>query len=58
MPRNAAWWTCAQRERLIIAGFALDGNKWDGRHKGDDLLYAGKVDHGFDKLSCASASRP
>jgi bifunctional non-homologous end joining protein LigD len=44
--------TCAQRETLTIAGFALDGNKWDGlylgRRKGDDLVYAGKVDHGFD----------
>jgi ATP-dependent DNA ligase len=42
--------TCAQRETLTIAGFALDGSKWDGlyvgRRKGDDLVYAGKVDHG------------
>jgi bifunctional non-homologous end joining protein LigD len=49
--------TCAQRETLTIAGFALDGNKWDGiyvgRRKGDDLIYAGKVDHGFDKTSAA-----
>jgi bifunctional non-homologous end joining protein LigD len=49
--------TCAQRETLTIAGFALDGNKWDGiyvgRRKGTDLLYAGKVDHGFDKTSAA-----
>ena len=47
--------TCAQRETLTIAGFALDGNKWDGlyigRRKGKDLLYAGKVDHGFDSAS-------
>jgi bifunctional non-homologous end joining protein LigD len=47
--------TCAQRETLTIAGFALDGNDWDGiylgRHKRNDLLYAGKVDHGFDKTS-------
>ncbi|EHR03216.1 non-homologous end-joining DNA ligase [Bradyrhizobium sp. WSM471] len=47
--------TCAHRETLAIAGFALDGSKWDGiflgRHKGDDLVYAGKVDHGFDKAS-------
>ncbi|GIQ78351.1 hypothetical protein BraRD5C2_68010 [Bradyrhizobium sp. RD5-C2] len=47
--------TCAQRETLTIAGFALDGNKWDGimsgRRKGDDLIYAGKVDHGCDKAS-------
>jgi len=47
--------TCAQRETLPIAGFALDGNKWDGiyvgRRKGKDLVYAGKVDHGFDDAS-------
>jgi bifunctional non-homologous end joining protein LigD len=47
--------TCAQRETLAIAGFALDGKDWDGvylgRHKGADLVYAGKVDHGFDKAS-------
>jgi bifunctional non-homologous end joining protein LigD len=43
--------TCAQRETLQIAGFALDGNKWDGiyvgREKAGQLIYAGKVDHGF-----------
>jgi bifunctional non-homologous end joining protein LigD len=47
--------TCAQRETLPIAGFALDGNKWDGlyigRRKGSELVYAGKVDHGFDTQS-------
>jgi bifunctional non-homologous end joining protein LigD len=47
--------TCAQRETLTIAGFALDGSKWDGlylgRRKGDELIYAGKVDHGFDEDS-------
>ncbi|WP_028168520.1 non-homologous end-joining DNA ligase [Bradyrhizobium elkanii] len=47
--------TCRQRETLTIAGFALDEGKWDGiylgRHKGDALVYAGKVDHGFDKES-------
>ena len=47
--------TCAQRETLTIAGFALDGTKWDGlylgRRKGGDLIYAGKVDHGFDTAS-------
>jgi bifunctional non-homologous end joining protein LigD len=44
-----------QRETLTIAGFALDGNDWDGiylgRRKGRNLIYAGKVDHGFDKTS-------
>jgi bifunctional non-homologous end joining protein LigD len=47
--------TCAQRETLAIAGFALDGKKWDGiylgRRKGQELIYAGKVDHGFDAAS-------
>jgi bifunctional non-homologous end joining protein LigD len=47
--------TCAQRETLPIAGFALDGKKWDGlylgRRRGTALIYAGKVDHGFDKAS-------
>jgi bifunctional non-homologous end joining protein LigD len=49
--------TRAQRETLTIAGFALDGNDWDGiyvgRRKGNNLVYAGKVDHGFDKASAA-----
>ena len=49
--------TCVQRETLTIAGFALDEGKWDGiyvgRRKGEDLIYAGKVDHGFDKTSAA-----
>ena len=47
--------TCAQRKTLPIAGFALDGNKWDGlyigRRKGADLVYAGNVGHGFDSES-------
>ena len=47
--------TCAQRETLPIAGFALKDNRFDGlyigRHEGDELIYAGKVDHGFDKIS-------
>jgi bifunctional non-homologous end joining protein LigD len=47
--------TCVQRETLTIAGFALDGNDWDGlyvgRRKGAELTYAGKVDHGFDKAN-------
>jgi bifunctional non-homologous end joining protein LigD len=49
--------TCAQRETLTIAGFALDKGKWDGiylgRRKGEDPI-AGKVDHGFDKASAAA----
>jgi len=53
--------TCAQRETLTIAGFALDEGKWDGlyvgRRKGNDLIYAGKVDHGFDKTSAADLQK-
>jgi bifunctional non-homologous end joining protein LigD len=49
--------TCQQRETLPIAGFALKANKFDGiylgRLKGKDLVYAGKVDHGFDKSTTA-----
>jgi bifunctional non-homologous end joining protein LigD len=41
--------------------FTLDGTKWDGlyvgRRKGDDLVYAGKIDHGFDKLSAAKLQK-
>jgi bifunctional non-homologous end joining protein LigD len=42
-------------ETLTIAGFALKEKKLDGiylgRRKGMDLVYAGKVDHGFDSAS-------
>jgi len=47
--------TCAQRETLVIAGFALNGRKWNGlyvgRRVGENLVYAGKVDNGFDRDS-------
>jgi ATP dependent DNA ligase C terminal region len=47
--------TCRQRETLPIAGFALKENRFDGlyvgRLKGKELIYAGKVDHGFDSAS-------
>jgi hypothetical protein len=47
--------TCQQRETLPIAGFAIKENKFDGiyvgLHKGKNLVYAGKVDHGFDPAS-------
>lgn len=61
--RGNAWVkkTCTQRETLAIAGFALDEGKWDGiylgRRKGGDLVYAGKVDHGFDKVSAADLQK-
>jgi hypothetical protein len=36
---------------LPIAGYALDGSEFEGiylaRRKGNDLVYAGKVDHDF-----------
>jgi bifunctional non-homologous end joining protein LigD len=53
--------TCAQRETLTIAGFALDEGKWVGiyvgRRKGNDSIYAGNVDHGFDKVSAADLQK-
>jgi bifunctional non-homologous end joining protein LigD len=53
--------TCAQRETLPIAGFALKEYKFDGiyigRRKGNSLVYAGKVDHGFDKASAAELQK-
>jgi bifunctional non-homologous end joining protein LigD len=53
--------TCAQRETLPIAGFAMKENKFDGlylaRLKGSELFYAGKVDHGFDTAT-AKDCRP
>jgi bifunctional non-homologous end joining protein LigD len=59
--RNWVKKPCAQRETLTIAGFALDEGKWDGiylgRRKGDELVYAGKVDHGFDKVSAANLQK-
>ena len=53
--------TCAERETLTIAGFALDEDKRDGiylgRRKDGELIYAGKVDHGFDKASAADLQK-
>jgi bifunctional non-homologous end joining protein LigD len=47
--------TCRQRETLPIAGFAIKDNHFDGiyvgRLKGKNLIYAGKIDHGFDTES-------
>jgi bifunctional non-homologous end joining protein LigD len=38
----------------------MDGDKWDGlyvgRRKGSDLVYAGKVDRGFDRESAEALS--
>ena len=47
--------TCAQRETLAIAGFALDGKNGTASisagARAKELIYAGKVDHGFDTAS-------
>lgn len=43
--------TCRMRETLVVAGIAYKGKKFDGvylgRKKGRQLVYAGKVEHGF-----------
>jgi bifunctional non-homologous end joining protein LigD len=55
--RTNSWvkMTCRQRETLQIVGYALKENHFDGlylgRQEGDQLLYAGKVDHGFSRDS-------
>jgi bifunctional non-homologous end joining protein LigD len=45
--------TCRQRETLPIVGYAIKENRFDGlilgRREGDELIYAGKVDHGFSR---------
>jgi bifunctional non-homologous end joining protein LigD len=53
--------TCAQRETLTIAGFALDGNEWDGiylgRRKGNDLIMPARSTTALTRRrppSCAS----
>lgn len=43
--------TCRKRDTFVVAGIAYKGNKFDGiylgRRKEDELLYAGKVEHGI-----------
>ena len=43
------------RCRAVIAGSTRSSSTAIGRRKGTDLIYAGKVDHGFDKASTAGA---
>ena len=51
--------SCHHRSRhlstITSARTGSDGKKWDGiylgRRKGKELIYAGKVDHGFDAAS-------
>jgi bifunctional non-homologous end joining protein LigD len=44
--------TCAHRETLAIAGYKIKDDRFDGifvgRRNGGELLYAGKVEHGFE----------
>lgn len=50
--RNASWLkaTCQQRETLPIVGYSMKDNQFEGlivgRHAGNDLIYAGTVEHG------------
>jgi bifunctional non-homologous end joining protein LigD len=43
--------TCRKRDTFVVAGIAYKGKKFDGiylgRRAGKQLLYAGKVEHGF-----------
>jgi bifunctional non-homologous end joining protein LigD len=47
--------TCQQRETLAIVGYSMKDNRFDGlylgRKQGKELIYAGKVDHGFSPAS-------
>src|ERR1035437_88642 len=47
--------TCRQRETLPIVGYGVKDNRFDGlylgRKQGKELIYAGKVDHGFSPAS-------
>jgi bifunctional non-homologous end joining protein LigD len=46
--------TGQQRETLAIVGYGVKDNRFDGLYlgpQGKQLIYAGKVDHGFDTAS-------
>jgi bifunctional non-homologous end joining protein LigD len=49
--------TCRLRETLTVIGYSLKGGSFDGlylaRSERGKLVYAGKVDHGFDRESIA-----
>jgi bifunctional non-homologous end joining protein LigD len=55
--RSADWTkrTCRQRETFVVAGIAFNRGKFDGlylsRRENGELLYAGKVENGFDKTA-------
>jgi ATP-dependent DNA ligase len=52
--RNADWTkrTCRQRETFVLAGIAFNRGKFDGiylgRRENGELVYAGKVENGFN----------
>ncbi|MGC0326246.1 ATP-dependent DNA ligase [Bradyrhizobium sp. USDA 326] len=52
---------CALRETLAIAGFKIKDNRFDGiyvgRQHGDELVYAGKVEHGFEDTAVKDLQR-
>jgi bifunctional non-homologous end joining protein LigD len=55
--RSADWTkrTCRQRETFVVAGIAFNKGKFDGlylgRRENGKVLYAGKVEKGFDKTA-------
>jgi bifunctional non-homologous end joining protein LigD len=71
--RSAVWSKviCRNRETFAVAGIAFKGRKFDGiylaREKDGELVYAGKVEHGFndrqvkhlqERAAAVKASRP
>jgi bifunctional non-homologous end joining protein LigD len=61
--RSADWTkrTCRQRETFVVAGIAFDRGKFDGiylaRRENDELLYAGKVENGFDPTAAKTLQK-
>ena len=53
--------TCAHRETLAIAGFKIKDNRFDGiyvgRQQGGKLVYAGKVEQGFEDAAVKDLQR-
>lgn len=53
--------TCAHRETLAIAGYKIKEGRFDGifvgRPNGKELIYAGKVEHGFEGTAAQELQR-
>ena len=53
--------TCAHRETFVIAGYKIKENRFDGiyvgRQHGDELIYAGKVEQGFEATAAKELQR-